>query len=63
MILLLVCPSSASALRDLKGDREVLEQAIRNLAYWKQVPFMLQPLQEMERIAQLKGLPVELTSK
>lgn len=58
MILLLVLPVRPVHSSDT-GDASLIIHAMQNLAHWNVVPFMQQPLDEMRRIAQLKGLKVQ----
>lgn len=57
MILLLVHPIVESTSPSIPTDDSILIlHALKNISHWSHVPFMKQPLTEMMRIAQLKGL-------
>lgn len=54
----LLLTSSSSEVEDFTTveDHQLLESAWENLSSWNVVPFMQEPLLELERMAQLKGL-------
>jgi len=41
-------------------DKLLLEYALENLSHWKVVPFVKRSIEELERIAQIKGLTIPL---
>ncbi len=57
MILLLMFDENDESSESLE-DKLLLEYALENLAHWKVVPFVRRSLDELERIAQIKGLTV-----
>lgn len=59
MILIIALPAIPDETEEYTYH-SLLADAIHNLSYWTAVPFMRRPLAEMERIARLKGVPVEL---
>ena len=57
MILLLIFDENDQSSESLE-DKVLLEYALQNLSHWKVVPFFRRSLEELERIAQIKGLTV-----
>lgn len=58
-MILIIAPPAMPDETEEYTYRSLLAEAIQNLSYWKAVPFMRRPLDEMERIARLKGVRVE----
>ena len=58
MILILTFQGVSLQNPGTMEERTQLESAIRNLKYWAVVPFMAEPLANMERIARHRGLKV-----
>lgn len=56
MILLLVHPIIQPPLISTTPDSSLILHAIQNLEVWNIVPFMQRPLEELNRIAHLKGI-------
>lgn len=59
MILISVFPGLGPDSVDRLQDQILLEEALHNLSNWKVVPWMQRSLEELERIALLKGLSVQ----
>ena len=55
MILLLIFDDNDESSESLE-DKILLEYALGNLSHWKVVPFIRRSIEELERIAQIKGL-------